>query len=334
MAVAQRDLLGDLVEADAAEAADGAGEVLVDQLLAEADGLEDLGAGVGRDRGDAHLGHHLEDALAGRLDVVLDRLAGSLTPSMRPSAIRSSMVSKARYGLMARGAVAEQQAHVVHLAGLAGLDHEADPGAGLLADEVVVHGRGEQQRRDRRQLVGGAAVGQDDDVGAVGDGLAAASAAHRLERLAQALAALGHRVEAADDDGLEVRRAAVVVDVDELGQLVVVEDRARQVDLAARPRGRARAGCPRARWCVPMAVTSSSRMASSGGLVTWANSWREVVEQQPGAVGQHGDRRVGAHRAEGLGAGAGHGREEDLELLGGVAEHLLALHHACRAGSM
>ena len=64
--VAGRHLGGQLVEADAAEADDGAGEVLVDQLLAEADGLEDLGAGVGGDGGDAHLRHHLEHALAGR----------------------------------------------------------------------------------------------------------------------------------------------------------------------------------------------------------------------------------------------------------------------------
>ena len=43
-AVAGRDLGGELVEADAAEAARGAGEVLVDEVLAQADGLEDLGA--------------------------------------------------------------------------------------------------------------------------------------------------------------------------------------------------------------------------------------------------------------------------------------------------
>jgi len=37
------DLFGDLVEADATEAADGAGEVLVDEGGREADCLEDLG---------------------------------------------------------------------------------------------------------------------------------------------------------------------------------------------------------------------------------------------------------------------------------------------------
>ena len=46
------------------------GEVAVDDFLVEADRLEDLGAAVALDGGDAHLGHHLEDALVDRLDVI------------------------------------------------------------------------------------------------------------------------------------------------------------------------------------------------------------------------------------------------------------------------
>lgn len=47
--VADRDVGGDLVETDAAEAGLQAGEVLVDQVLRQADDLEQLGAGVGRE---------------------------------------------------------------------------------------------------------------------------------------------------------------------------------------------------------------------------------------------------------------------------------------------
>ena len=39
--------------------------------LLEADRLEDLRAAVALKRRDAHLGHHLQDALVERLDVVL-----------------------------------------------------------------------------------------------------------------------------------------------------------------------------------------------------------------------------------------------------------------------
>ena len=68
-------LLGDDVDADAADARRRAREVLVDEGALEADGFEHLRAAVALQRRDAHLGHHLEDALVERLDVVLDRLS-------------------------------------------------------------------------------------------------------------------------------------------------------------------------------------------------------------------------------------------------------------------
>ena len=50
------------------------------------------------------------------------------------------MVSKAMYGLTAAATEADEERHVVHLAGVAGLDDEADLGARLLTNQVVVHG--------------------------------------------------------------------------------------------------------------------------------------------------------------------------------------------------
>ena len=73
-------------------------------------------------------------------------------------------------GVDRRGAEADQARHVVHLAGVAGLDDEPDLGAGAVADQVVVHGRDAQQRRDRRHRLVGLAVGQHDDARAVADG--------------------------------------------------------------------------------------------------------------------------------------------------------------------
>ena len=66
---------GDDVDADAADARGGAREVLVDERAVEPDRLEDLRAAVALQRRDAHLGHHFQDALVERLDVVLDRLS-------------------------------------------------------------------------------------------------------------------------------------------------------------------------------------------------------------------------------------------------------------------
>ena len=49
------------------------------------------------------------------------------------------------------GAVTDQQGDVVALAGVARLHDQPGLGPGPLPDQVVVHGAGEQQRRDRRQ---------------------------------------------------------------------------------------------------------------------------------------------------------------------------------------
>ncbi len=79
--VAAHALGGDLGQAGAFDLGVGAGEVLVDQFRREADGVEDLRAAVGLVGGDAHLGHHLQDALAERLEVVLLDVLGARASS-------------------------------------------------------------------------------------------------------------------------------------------------------------------------------------------------------------------------------------------------------------
>ena len=93
--------LRDHVEADAADARGRPGEVLVDDVLAEADGFEDLRAVIALDGRDAHLRHHLDDALGRGLDEVLARPSCDRCPVSSPSRIMSSSVSNARYGLIA-----------------------------------------------------------------------------------------------------------------------------------------------------------------------------------------------------------------------------------------
>ena len=73
--VSGSDLAREHVEANPAESGRRTSEVSVDHVLGQTERLEDLGADIGRDGGDAHLRHHLEHALAQRLDVVPDRLS-------------------------------------------------------------------------------------------------------------------------------------------------------------------------------------------------------------------------------------------------------------------
>ena len=160
--VPERHLLGDHLEPDAAEGRAGAGEPPVDDVLREADGLEDLRAAVGRDRRDAHLRHHLEDALAQRLDEVADRLLGrDVAEGSAAGQVLGALHREV--GVHGRGAVADEQRDVVHLAHVAGLDEQGHVAALLGPREVVVDRGGEQQRRDRRVVGAGVAVAQDEE---------------------------------------------------------------------------------------------------------------------------------------------------------------------------
>ncbi|SLD46184.1 Uncharacterised protein [Mycobacteroides abscessus subsp. massiliense] len=217
---------------------------------------------------------------------------------------------------------------MVYLAGVARLDNQADLGARPLANEMVVHRRDSQQRRDGRHLVVRFTVGQDDHLGAAGDGRGNLRA-HRLECRTQAGTALGDRVQAADNPAGEAVRAAVDrvggIEVDQLVQLVVVQHRLRQQDLVARLGRR-----------MQQVTLGTDHTAEAGddlladgvqrGIGDLSKKLLEVVEEHPGTVGQHRDRGVGAHRAECLGTGAGHRRHQQVDLFIGVAEHLLAQH--------
>ncbi len=75
--VAHQRLVGDGEEIGPLDRRRGAGEILVDKRAFEPDRVEDLGAAIGLIGRDAHLGHHLEDALADRLQIVLLDVVGA-----------------------------------------------------------------------------------------------------------------------------------------------------------------------------------------------------------------------------------------------------------------
>ena len=237
-----RGLRGEDVEPDAAELRHGAGEVGVDQVLRETEGLEHLGAAVGGDRRDAHLGHHLEHALAEGLDEVGDRLVrGHAGDGARTDEVLDRLHGEV--GVDRGCAVAHQQRHVVHLAHVAGLDQQPDLGAGLLADQVVVHRGGQQQRRDGGEVAPGVAVGQDHEAGAADDGLGDLGE-DLLEPGLHGGGTAGDVVQPADHVRGIAGQVAVRVDVHDLGEVVVVDHRERQHDLAGVAGEAVRARCP------------------------------------------------------------------------------------------
>ena len=133
---------------------------------------------------------------------------------------------------------------------------------------------------------------------------------------------LAHLEEPVDGEGLEARRLAVLVDVHQLGQVVAVDHRQRQQDLAARAAARLEqvglgADGGRQRGHQLLADGVEGRVGHLG------EELGEVVVEQARAVREHRDGRVRAHRAERLGARAGHRGEDDAQLLVRVAEQAL-----------
>ena len=161
-----------LREPDAAEPRRGAGEVPVDERAVEAHRLEDLRAAVRLQRGDAHLGHHLEQPLLDRLDVAGLRL-GLVELELARVRQRPHRVQR-EVGVHRRGAEAEERGEVVHLARLAGLHQEAGLHPDAVADEALVDRREREQRGDGRPPRVDAAIAEDDQ---------AAALVHRLHRL-------------------------------------------------------------------------------------------------------------------------------------------------------
>ena len=86
-------------------------------------------------------------------------------------------------------------------------------------------------------------------------------------------------------------------------------------------------------------ITRASRRLSIGGLVTWLKFCRKKWCRPRYCVGQHGERRVVAHRADGLLGVLDHRMEDQLEILhacsrprpGGGAAPPARSSRACRA---
>jgi len=116
--VAHAGFLRDDVDANAADTRCRVREEAIDEFLMQTERLEDLRPAIAGQRRDAHLRHHFEDALVERLHVVIDRIL-SRHPGDQP--VRDHVVNRLECEIRIddAGAVAKQERHVVHFAGVA-----------------------------------------------------------------------------------------------------------------------------------------------------------------------------------------------------------------------
>ena len=168
--VAQGIFLGDFSDAQAFDAGRCVAEIFVDQVLFDADGFKNLCAVVAVDCRNAHLGHDGQDAFDGGVDVVLfGRFVIDFLELLVGNEFLDGFQGDVRVD--GRNAVADEGTEMMDFARFARFQDEADVGADGLIDEIMVQGcRGQEGRNGGHARVD-AAVGQDEDVGAVLDGL-------------------------------------------------------------------------------------------------------------------------------------------------------------------
>src|ERR1051325_5974494 len=325
MPVPEPDFLRDHVEADAADARRRPREVTIDEILIEPDGLEDLRAAVALDGRDAHLRDDFDDAFIDGLDVVGNSFARIHTGEL---ALRDHVAQRVKGQIRINGsrAVPEQEREVMHLSRLAAFDHEADLRARALAYQVMMNAGDGEERRNRCALARHTPVGKDDDAVALDDRFARTSA-QLIQRALKPAPALTHVIEHGQRDRLEDRSTLKVCasQMTQLIQLVVGEDGRAQLDLS-------RAGGLRLKHIL---FGADGRVRRHDQLFADAVNRRvrdlreellEVVVEQLRTLRKHGERRIRAHRADGLVAANGHRCQEELSFLLRVAVDLLALH--------
>ena len=325
-AVHAQRLFAHVEDVHALDVAGRAGEIAIDQFARQTHRLEHLRPGIRHVGGDAHLGHHLAQPLANGLDVVGNGLFRRQFRAQLAVHVNDGL--HGQVGVDSLGPVAGQHGEVMHLACRARLDHQAGVGAQPTGNQVLVHGRQGQQRRNGHVIAVHGPVGDDEDVVAVAHrvhGIGTQGGQPRLD----AVTPPGHRVaarqlqaaelavgEARDvaqprhlrrpQDGLVDFQPQWRVDVVDVQQVGLGADEAHQRHhhfLADRVDGRVRDLC---------------------------ETLLEVVVEGLVVSRQHRDRRVGAHRADGFLAVERHRCHQELDVLLRVAEGLLAVQQRFR----
>ena len=299
-------------QTDTAHTADRTGEVLVDDILGDADRLKDLAALVALDGGDAHLGGDLHDAVQHSLVVVIHGGVVILVQQTLVDELGNGVVGQ--IGVDGAGTVAQQGGKVVHLVGLGTLKDEGHGRALLGADEVLGHGRNGQQAGDGNMVLVNVAVREDDDVGTVLVG-----AVHLQEDAVDGLFQAGVLIVI---DGHRGGLEAGHVHVLDLEQIGAGQDGVLHLEHLA------------VLGLVLQQVAVGTHIDAGGGdhLLTDGIDGRvgdlcepllEVVEQRGVLVAQDSQRGVGAHGSGRLGTGPGHGQDQLLDFLVFVAKDLL-----------
>ncbi len=310
-------LLGQNVQTDAFDARRRAGEIPVDERLVQADGLENLGAAIALQRGNAHLRKHLQQALVDRLEIVFQRC---IQRDVAQKAVLHAAFDRldGQIGIDGAGSIADEHGEVMYFARFAGFDDQRHLRSRPFADQMIVHGGERQQARDRRVFVVHAAVGKNQQTVAVADGErgAPAQAVQRAFQLARSARGRKHRLQRGGQKVAPTHAA-------QLFQVEIRQNRMRQLQRVAVLRRlfqnialRADVAGQRHHQLLADRVDRRIRHLREQLL--------EVVKQRLRFIRQASQRRIRAHGAHRLLAVHRHGCDQQAQVFLGVSERPLA----------
>ena len=314
------DLARDHIHAHALDAAGGPGEIFIDHRTRETDGLKNLRAAIRLNRRDAHFRGDFHDTLHRGLRKIFAR---GLVFHADEQALTNHVVERLERQIRIdrAAAVSDQQREMMHLARLARFEHQADARPRALANEMVMQPAHREQRWNRGVLRVDAAVGQNENVDAVGDGLVGLLE-NIVERFLEALRALRHRIQNRQRDGF----VAGLVEMLELGKFLVRENRRLEFDEVTALGNRVEQIFFRANRGL-RAGDNFLANAINRRVRDLREELLEIIEQRLRLVRQHRQRRVRAHRADRLHAVARHRHHEQAQILERVPKRLLPLEH-------
>ena len=135
--MAAHAFLGDFRQARTLDCCRGAKEKLVDKHLLQANCVKNLRAAIALIGGNAHLGHHLQQALIYRLDEALHHfISVNLLGKLRPHCVQRF---KCQIGVDRLRTIAREAGKVMHFTRFAGFHNQTNRCAQSLADQVMVH---------------------------------------------------------------------------------------------------------------------------------------------------------------------------------------------------
>ena len=310
---AESDFVFNLLQTDAADTGGGSGEVFGNQLGAESDGLEQLGAAETAEGRDALFGHDLAQSLADCVNVISGRRGGIEFDLALLDEFGNRFESEVR--IDCGRAVAEQQSEMHDFAGVACFQNHARTAADSGGKQTRIDGGGGKQRRNRAFLVREIAVAQNDDVPAFANRFFR----FRADGFKSLFKSDFRRIRDLDGLRAEIRK----IQIAKPSEILIGENRLLHLHEMRMFR----------RLLENVAVVADVGHQRHDGSLADRVDRRvrhlgeqlfEVVVKNLRLFGEHGERGVIAHRADGFLSVLRHGGDQNVEIFAGVAEEFLS----------